>query len=628
MGNYISRIFTSIIGLFFGAAGLFFLATTLLPMTRDWVQMKDWQPEEAELLWVKGAKNETLASYRYQILGEEFKGQRVYLAGFKDNIGSYHKRLLHRLQQKRGGKRLVVYVNPAEPDQAIIDRQMRWGLFTLMSLFCLFFVGIGSGLLIAGIFASSPRKIKLPSTSELKAEWEEKKKNPTFRENFIDYRRYRLHELNAAEPDDTGDTNESGETVTKPWLARKEWQSASIRSEARGSMITMWVFSALWWLVSGPTTWFIIPEIRSGNLPALIGFVFPLAGIFLVIKAIRQSFEWRRYGVIELLLDPYPGGIGGNVGGKLRFKTNARSSGRFNVELACIFSYLSGGSDKSRNERIRWAEMGPAHVDDSAGELELSFRFDIPDDLPESDIEESEDYYIWRLTVSSEDEPLNRSYHLPVFKTGERSRFIDHDISAICREQHQAETERSRQAVAFGNFDKTRLAKVVTITKLHPGLRLSFPMFRNWPLTIIALIFAGFFGGISTAILLNFGSTSGWGILGTIISLPFLLVGIFCSVATIYVPLNNLRITIRRNQLIILRRLLFVPILFKQLASQQVKEFAVERSGSTGQGIKKVEHYKIRAVCFSGSRYTIAEDIDGQELAEQLRDYLLRQFRG
>lgn len=54
----------------------------------------------------------------------------------------------------------------------------------------------------------------------------------------------------------------------------------------------------------------------------------------------------------------------------------------------------------------------------------------------------------------------------------------------------------------------------------------------------------------------------------------------------------------------------------------QVRHLAIKRTGSTGQGVDKVEHFKLIAVDNQQNKITIAEDLDGQDVAQHFCDYL------
>ena len=138
------------------------------------------------LLSVSGSENQTEARYRYRRNGVTYQGDRVYVASLNDNIGSYHPDLLARLKsQQRTGEPVDVWVNPIDPQQAVIDRDMRWGLFALMTGFCSIFIFIG--LLISYVSMTAKNDaggFKRPSLSTLRKEWGQRQQDPDFKEIF------------------------------------------------------------------------------------------------------------------------------------------------------------------------------------------------------------------------------------------------------------------------------------------------------------------------------------------------------------------------------------------------------------------------------------------------------------
>ena len=151
-------------------------------------------------------------------------------------------------------------------------------------------------------------------------------------------------------------------------------------------------------------------------------------------------------------------------------------------------------------------------------------------------------------------------------------------------------------------------------------------MFRNKGLTLFAAIFAGGFGFASY---MMFDSVSGGGFFGVLIavfSIPFVLVALVAAIATVYLPLNNLRVRIEPGGVAVRRRLLFFPIFQRELHREQISHLSIKRSGSTGQGVNKVEHYKIYAHDNNGGKMTLAEDIDGEDVALHFRDYLAQRI--
>jgi hypothetical protein len=53
----------------------------------------------------------------------------------------------------------------------------------------------------------------------------------------------------------------------------------------------------------------------------------------------------------------------------------------------------------------------------------------------------------------------------------------------------------------------------------------------------------------------------------------------------------------------------------------------IKSTGSTGQGSEKIKHFKIIVHSNNGKKFTIAEDIDGKELAEQFKEFLYKRLQ-
>jgi len=616
-----------IFGLVFAGGGLFIFAETALPTWQDWYAMQNWQPAYARLLSVSGSENQTQARYRYEVNGITYQGDRVYVTRFNDNIGSYHGDLLNQLRnQRQTGLPVPIWVNPFNPQQSVIDRDMRWGLFALMSGFCLVFIIIG---LLVSYAIIRPGKngaqFKRPSLLELRSEWKQKQHDPNFNHSFIEYSQYRVEELRQ---------NAKGETEKIDWQTRKGWGEASIRSEARRGRLVIWGFAVFWNAVSTPLLFVIPRELEKGNYAALIGLLFPLVGAFLIYKAVLATLEYRRFGQVLFEMDPFPGAIGGHVGGRihisrLAYKTATNKSSKLTVRLECVYSYVSGtGKNRSRKEDIKWAEEGAPQLENSARGVNLSFRFDAPDHLPEADAEQTSAYYFWRLTTNA-DIPgvdFNRHYNIPVIKTGATSRFVRHDVSAQVAAKKERESQAAKMSIASGNFDLPGLSRAMRLYQQGDEIRLVFPMFRNKALTLFAAVFGGGFGYACYS-MIDFGSTDGgFGILIGLFSIPFILVALVASIAAIYLPFNNLRVTIRPGQVTILRRLLFIPIFYRQLNASNISHLTIKRSGSSGQGVNKIEHFKLLAHDQKGKSVTLAEDLDGKDVAGHFRDYLAQRL--
>lgn len=149
-----------LLGLFalpFAAVGVGMLLLSVLPTLYDWARMQWWQPVPATLVAArletsrssKSSSYTVKASYRYQVAGREYQGDRVAISGGGDNVGDFQEALGARLEQAlRDGAPVQVWVSPSDPTEAVIDRSLRPGLLALKMVFVVVFGGVGVGLLV------------------------------------------------------------------------------------------------------------------------------------------------------------------------------------------------------------------------------------------------------------------------------------------------------------------------------------------------------------------------------------------------------------------------------------------------------------------------------------------------
>jgi len=547
--------------------------------------MKAWNATQAQIVDANGEDNVVTATYQYEVAGNKYQGERVYVTNVKDNIGSYHADMRRYLTEKRRtGQPVTVWFDPDNPVDSVIDRDMRWGLFALMTTFCSVFIILGLVVVIASLkdkakTHGSPR-FRL---TEIRQSWKAAQASGEYSRGFIDYVKSGLHQRSPT-------PSEYSDPGLQAWLGNPHWQTSHIRSNAKRGMYFMWLFAIVWSAISSPLLFVLGDELKQENYAALLGLLFPLVGIFLLKKAWDLTREWRRFGVIELEMDPFPGAIGGHVGGRLLIEGIYQSGNQYRIELACVHSYVSGsGKNRSRRESVLWSENGVADSNMAASSsgtgTRLSFRFDVPDNLPESDVGQSGDYYLWRIKLSA-DIPganLDRDYIVPVFRTEDRTSSVQHDVSGQAAEIRAKQAEVSQMALSAGQLDQTALARSVRFSEQGGVSRFYYPMFRNKALTLFAFIFAAGFGFATYSMTTEFGG-GGMGIIVMIFSIPFAIVGLLATIATIYLPLNNLRVVIGNGTLQVTRRLFIVPIKHHQLATYDVTRLEVKRSGSTGQG--------------------------------------------
>jgi len=412
-------------------------------------QMQQWTPVDAVLHRAgyethSGDDSDTYkayAEYSYAYGGQTYLNDRVAISGGGDNIGDYQQDLGRRLGGVMGrGESVTVYVNPADPSDSIIDPTIRWGLLGFKAIFFLVFGGVGLGLMIATFRAPKEKDDSAPK--------------------FVD----------------------------KPWLANDKWQGGPLRSGSKSSMWFAWGFAALWNLISAPLPFVVYEEVvEKDNMLASIGLLFPAIGMGLLWWAVSRTLEWRRFGAAPLTLDPFPGSIGGHVGGMIDVNVPFDSSIHFSLTLTNLHSYVTGSGDsRSRKESPKWQDSQVAHSTSGPGGTRLSFRFDVPDNLAESDADQHEESYdLWRLNLKAElpGADIDRDYEIPVYATAEQSsRLSNFSINEAQSEQRK--------------IDLDVIRNMVDLEHGVSGKSMVYPMFRNLGSGISGLFFGGVFSAI------------------------------------------------------------------------------------------------------------------------------------
>ena len=152
---------------------------------------------------------------------------------------------------------------------------------------------------------------------------------------------------------------------------------------------------------------------------------FPFFGLIMLYIAYYHTREWFYFGRTLLRMDPFPGVIGGYVGGEVTWSRQDKNK-HYRITLSCVYHYetkeydpFSNGPSKYktvRHEKIIWQDELDAYEIATEEGAMLKFRFKVPMDLPETE-DVSDSYHNWRLNVKSQGKGLllDRDFQLPVY---------------------------------------------------------------------------------------------------------------------------------------------------------------------------------------------------------------------
>ncbi len=565
-----SRLFISLFALPFFGVGVVMLYS-VGTMLFDASRVSAWIPTQATLLAAgyethRGDDSDTYeayASYRYRFNMQVYTGDRVALSGGGDNIGDHQQLLGRRLSESLSrNEPITVYVNPDDPGQSIVDRTLRWGLVGFKSIFVFVFGGVGLGLLIAA--------------------WRTPAEKDRTEPRFVD----------------------------APWLMNDDWQSGEILSGSKAAMWGAWIFAGFWNAVSAPLPFLLYDEVTNRqNYVALVGLLFPIVGMGLLYWAIRRTLEWRRFGRTPVVLDPFPGSIGGHVGGSIDLPLPYSSATPFRLTLTNISSYVSGsGKNRRRKERALWQDELCAHAEPSMRGTRLSFRFDVPEGLDASDAAPLGDTYtLWRLNLSAELDgtDLDRDFEIPVYPTAERSRRLS-DRSA-------------RASNAIGDsVQEQAIRDIVRVSSEGMGKRLVYPMGRNLMSNSIGMLV-----GIA------FAYAGGWIALEEgrlMFGLVFGGVGAIVAALAFYMMFKSLEVSREGNTIRSIRRLLGIRLSSREMQVGDVHRLEKASGMQTQSGGKHTVYYRISAVDRDANEMLLGEGFRGESGARAAEIFLIREL--
>jgi hypothetical protein len=259
----------------------------------------------------------------------------------------------------------------------------------------------------------------------------------------------------------------------EPWLWRRSWASRRIDDSTREDMWGAWIFAVFWNLVSTPGAYVgVRAALYEGKPGAFVVLLFPVAGIWLLARAVRITVRTKKYGISRFELATLPGVVGRNIAGTVRATMDTLPAGDFQVELTCVRRVTTAsGKSSSTSESILWQEEGPVRgqqIRDFSGmgiNIPVSFR--LPPDAEASDATNPNNRVVWRLHVSASVPGVDydATFEVPVFRT------------AASEQPDTAENEPSGESLA-ASYHQPADSRILVTTN-RGGTEILFPAARN-----------------------------------------------------------------------------------------------------------------------------------------------------
>ena len=386
----------------------------------------------------------------------------------------------------------------------------------------------------------------------------------------------------------------SPEPLPQILSSRPDWASGVASAAGPKELRVLWLAAGIMNTLGLPVGWMTLFGDR--DLPVYIQVVLPaftLLGLHILFVAVRDSLRWRRFGRLEMTLDPLPGSIGGHVGGSLELPFHQAADSDFRVMLLCLRDRLVKTNDGTgRSESVEWGKETLPELERSGGGIRLRYTFEVPDGLPPSG-EPSDDYHKWVVRVQA-DVPgadLDQVFEVPALA-------MDPPMEA--REPALSEATAA---------DVPALSpRVVRVQRSRGGLTLSFPAGRGGLSGLMLLSFGAVFTGGGVFALVSTTDVGAGGLIGAIsvgFGGFFLLVfggfGALMMFLGLYTLVNSLVVEIRNGKIVTRRSFFFS---FKRrIRFEDVEKIEMDVHSRVGQGAKSLSHVRIRGFARGGGAF-------------------------
>ena len=511
------------------------------------------------------------ASYSYTYKDNSYIGSQVTMHTGSNSF-PFHKKIYEELIQcKNSGKPFHCYVNPQNPSEAILFRTPRWEVIYTYFCITIMFGGVGCVLLLVSL---RNRKIK-------------------------------QHEdqLKSLYPDE-------------PWRWKIDWQDGRIlsHSKLKAAHITGGVI--IWNLVSSLACFIIYEEFKKENYIVLIFLIFPAVGIGLAIWAFRLIMQWFKYGQSTFEMQSVPGVIGGALSGKIHTTVNIKPHDGFHLRLSCINRVTTGsGKHRKTRENVKWQDTCDiAHeiYEYDPSRSVIPVLFSIPFDSQETNKDNTNDQYFWRLEISAQVPGVDydASFEVPVFKTPKSSEDFVLDESSIAAYQahFDLETALSEEGIRIETLPSGGKSYYFP-TNRNKGFILVFFLLFVFLTFMTVLLFkqlvATLFPLKPEIILFLFKQAGAFFFL--------VLFDIFCLVILLASAFFQSRADLSDKTLTITNNILFLKKIQK-LNLDDIESFKIKNGSTFGSRV----YYNLRVNVKGGKNHLIAQNLPSRYMAENL----------
>lgn len=388
------------------------------------------------------------------------------------------------------------------------------------------------------------------------------------------------------------------------------WNNGRIRSSLGAERWAFLGFTVVWNGLIHTALWAVVLKKQNTETLAIaaIGF-FALIGLLLIYQTAVKWLQWRRFGGVELHMDPFPGSIGGEIGGSIDVPLRYAPDSGVEVKLSCIqVTVTRGHKGKSkRSERVLWREQATIKGEPGMRGTRFRFKFPVPADLRASE-EPSDNYIKWMLHVGRELKGAD----------------IDHSFELLVEDDGAPRLSSIRNLDAVQSSDVAQLDdKLVRLEKRADGMRLFYPASRGRSAGLVMFVFGSVFLGVPVFFIDKFSEFGGGGfaivfqLFGGFFGLIFGLIGLAIVLFAVYSIFNSLSVDVTSRGVSSVRRVLGLSAR-TDMSLDEIKSLSYSISGQTGSGATASVEYRLEALSEGAKTLCLGDGIKGKPLADRL----------
>ncbi len=395
-------------------------------------------------------------------------------------------------------------------------------------------------------------------------------------------------------------------------LDNPKWQTNSILSNAGSQFKLLWLFAIFW----NAITWAAI-ILGGENIlkafaenPVFYFFVlFPFIGLFMFHQAIKETLAWKKFGKTPLTMTPFPGQLGGVVGGYVDVPVPYYAMHEVKVSLSCMHHYTErrGGETESTSE-VLWQDDISVRSKPSAIGSRLHFEFQPPADLPETE-PDSKNYHGWDVQISLPLEGSNfeRKFTIPVIRASEQT---------IASSARYSRPSIDQIAPTVTSSDSA----IPQISAVLGGTQFLYPQYRNKGLGIGLMIAGalitvflwfmreGFVDFLPMTSMIFFGFAE-------LIAMAVFAFGLFMMSNTLTVDVGLSGVNVRHK--------IFGFDFGGEIERSTIADIVAEKSGSSSDGKSSTVWYSLKLIQKDGKDSNVGDTLEGYSYAQKVRQQMI-----